>query len=154
MELGRREPSGRGRRRLLPPAPLAAAAIIVLVAAVVRAVFVLLALLPLHDGVVEREERGQVGGDQRAAGGPPPRPRGQHAAALVERVLRLGDLLGGRLGRRLRQAREGFGLAGVEIREAPPAISSILVSYDNTPTWGLHIYQYYRVLFGLRLMHR
>ena len=121
-----REP---GRALLLPPALTGAAAIVVFllvvavaVAVVLRAIFVLLVLVPLHDGVVEGEERGQVGGGQRAAGGSPPLPGGEHAAALVEGVLRLGDLLGGSLGRRLGEAREGLGLAGVEIREAPPVI--------------------------------
>lgn len=134
---GRREP--RRRRRLLPPA--LAAAIIIIVAVILRAVFLL--LVPLHHGVVEGEEWRQVRGDQRAAGGPPPRPCRLHAAALVEEVLRLGDLLGGRLGCSLGQAREGFGLAGVEIREAPPAISFVLgqliMFRANTP-WVLIAY--------------
>jgi hypothetical protein len=83
---------------------------------------VLLALVPLGDGVVGAQERGQVGGrGQRAAGGSPG-PVGQDAAPLVERVLRLRQLLGRRRHRRrgLGEAGERPGLAGVEAREALP----------------------------------
>lgn len=107
---GRREPAAAAgrRRRLL----------------IFVFVFVfLLVLVALDDGVVEGEERGKVGGGERAAGRPAARPGGQHAAALVEGVLRLGDLLGGSLRRRLRQARERLGLARVEVRQPPPAIT-------------------------------
>ncbi|BAT06244.1 Os08g0517001, partial [Oryza sativa Japonica Group] len=90
-------------------------------AAALLGVGVVLLVLLLDDGVVGGEERGQVGGGQRAAGRAPPRPRGEDAAALVERVLRLGDLLRRRLRRRLGQARERLGLAGVEVGESPPA---------------------------------
>ena len=77
-------------------------------------VVVFLAFVALGEGVVGGEERGQVGGrGQRAAGGAA-RPGGQNAAALVEGVLRLGELLHGVPRRRLREAGEGLGLAGVE----------------------------------------
>lgn len=82
---------------------------------------VLFALVPLGDGVVRGQERRQVGGRcERAAGGSPG-PVGQDAAALVEGVLWLGQLLGRRHRRRcLGEARERLGLAGVEAGEARP----------------------------------
>ena len=113
------QPRGRERRR--PPAPEpgagAAARLLTLVVVVVRALLVVL----LHDGVVGGEERREVRRGQRAARRAPPVPRRQHAAALVERVLRLGDLLGRRRRSGLRQARERLGLARVEVGEAAPA---------------------------------
>lgn len=111
----------RGRERRLPPAPRPAAAAALLLVLVVRALLVVL----LQDGVVGGEERREVSRGQRAAGRAPPVPRRQHTAALVERVLRLGDLLGGRRRRGLRQARERLGLAGVEVGDATPAGSPI-----------------------------
>jgi hypothetical protein len=82
---------------------------------------ILLALVPLGHGVVRAEQRGQVGGrGQRAAGGSPG-PVRQNAAALVEGVLRLGELLGLRhRRRRLGEAGEGLGLARVVAGEAAP----------------------------------
>jgi hypothetical protein len=110
----------RGRERGRPPAPEPAAPVLALVLVlVVRALLVVL----LHHRVVRGQQRRQVRGGQRAARRPPPRPRPQHAPPLVERVLRLRDLLGGRRRRRLRQARERLGLARVEVGQAPPANS-------------------------------
>ena len=82
---------------------------------------VLFALVPLGDGVVRGQERGQVGGrGERAAGGSPG-PVGQDPAALVEGVLWLGQLLGRRHRRRgLGEACERLGLAGVEAGETLP----------------------------------
>ncbi|RLM60799.1 hypothetical protein C2845_PM14G18510 [Panicum miliaceum] len=113
------QPRGRERRRPPAPEPAAGAArlLVLVLVLVVRALLVVL----LHHGVVGGEERREVCRGQRAAGRAPPVPRRQHAASLVERVLRLGDLLGRRRRRGLRQARERLGLARVEVGEAAPA---------------------------------
>jgi hypothetical protein len=109
----------RGRERRLAPLPPGLAALVVV--RVVRALLVVL----LQHGVVGGQQRGQVRGGQRAAGGAPAGPGRQHAPPLVEGVLGLGDLLGGRLRGGLAQARERLGLARVEIRQAPPATEPI-----------------------------
>lgn len=73
--------------------------------------------------MVGREERWEVGGGGEGAAGGSPRPGGEDAAALVEGVLRLGQLVGRRRRRRRRlgEAGERLGLAGVEVGESPPA---------------------------------
>jgi len=120
MHANAAEPGGRQWQCRCVPDVLAAVRQLAVFHVVVGVV--LLALVPLGDGVVGAQERRQVGGrGQRAAGGSPG-PVGQDAAPLVEWVLRLGQQLLGRRHRRrgLRQAGERLGLAGVEAREALP----------------------------------
>jgi hypothetical protein len=68
---------------------------------------------------------GASSGGRYVVASAPAGPGRQHAPPLVEGVLGLGDLLGGRLRGGLAQARERLGLARVEIRQAPPATEPI-----------------------------
>ena len=76
------------------------------------------AVVPDVEGRLRRQEgrqRGEGGGGDPADGAAP-----QDPAPLVEGVLRLGELLHGLPRRRLRQARERLGLAGVEAGQPAP----------------------------------
>lgn len=69
---------------------------------------------------MQQVQRGLDDGDERAAGGSAGAGAGdEEAAALVEGVLGLDDVLGGGVGGAGKTS-EGLGLAGVEVGQAPP----------------------------------